>query len=454
MMLACNPFQQLRPSARAACWLLAIILLASLSSARRLPAQETTSTERVYKHDQAEVEKALEELQAYDTARLPLLAGFVNAKANTLKDYGNPHYQFLIELIPQGGDHTLVQVKAQITAWYVGSATTPHPQYVQIPSNGRLEEELLDRLSVYLGKDNSQAPTDPGPLPKAVPIPTTPVPTASVSRASVSPVNFFTPSPVKEPAAPATDAVVVPSAPKSSDPATLASQIATAQSELKEVEQKEHLTQQQISELDDIAKTRQHIGDFAIAKRTPSPVYAEPSVLSKVVFRADAEDEFEVTEARNSWAHIRLDAVSQGWIPFSELEMPGDSAVSDDLGVKNFLAANEMIQTFTGDWPVLKGKPALFVLAQPRNAISQDTLGKSQLEFASHTFLEGYRAAVHSEQPVSGVVVIFAGDKPGVAAATLPAIKQWQEGAVTDQAFFSHCSFDPPGSFRDTAATR
>lgn len=448
MTPGCIPPTPLRPSPSAPWWLLAAIVVAFLSPPfNRLAAQEAKSTERVYKHQQADVEKALEDLQAYDTARLPVLAGFVNAKANTLKDFDNPHYQFLIDLIPQGSGHTLVQVKAQITAWYVGSVTSAHSQYAQIPSNGRLEEELLDRLSVYLEKGNTQNPPEPAPLPKA-----SPLPVSSNSRAFVNPASFSAPGPSNPPAELAADTVDVPPAEKSSNPATLASQISTAQAALQAVEQKQRLSQQQIADLENVARSRQHIADFAIAKKSQAPVFEEPSVLSKVLLRADAEDEFEVSEARNGWVRVRLDGTAQGWMPFSELEMPGDSNVSDDLGVKNFSVANEMIKTFTGDWPVLKGKSALFVLAQPRGAISQDTLGKSQLEFASHTFLEGYRAAVHSQQSIAGVVVIFAGDKPGIAAATLPAIRQWQEGSVSDQVFFAHCSFDPPDSFRDVSS--
>jgi hypothetical protein len=414
-----------------------------------LLAQDAKPTERVYKHPQADVEKALEDLQAYETARLPVLAGFVSAKANTLKDYGNPHYQFQIDLVSQGYGHTLVQVKALITAWYVGAAAT-HSQYAQIPSNGRLEEELLDRLSVYLEKGN-KGNNEPSSAP--APAPTSPEVTASSnSRPPINPASYVQPRPASPPADPPADAVAPSAAapgPASSDPARLASQIASLHSELQAVEQKERQSQAQIADLENVVRSRQRITDFAIAKKAQTPVFAEPSVLSKVLFRADPEDEFEVVEARNGWIRVRLEDTEQAWLPISEVEQPGDSSVSDDLGVKNFSAVNEVIQPFTGQWPVLNGKSALFVLAQPRGAIAGDTLGKSQLEFASHTFLEGYRAAIHSQQNLAGVVVVFAGDKPGVAAATLTEIRQWQEGRVSDKVFFSHCSFDPPESFRD-----
>jgi hypothetical protein len=414
-------------------------LLVSVPVGPPAMAQEPKVPERVFNYAQADVEKALESLQAYETARLPVLAGFVNAKADTLKDYDNPHYQFQIELMSQGSGHTLVQIKAEITAWYAGAVST-RPQYVLMPSNGRLEEEMLDRLSVFLEHGTKQSPFQADPLPATS---RPPMPMNPPSSVSPQPASGF-------PTAPADSVTPLPNY-KDGDPEKLAREIATVQSELKAVEQKERQSQQQIAELDGVAKSRQRITDFAIAKNSKILVFEQPSALSKILFHAEAEDEFEVTEAREGWVRVRLDNAGQAWLRISDLELPGESNVTDDFGRKNFSVANEVIQTFTGEWPVLKGKSALFVLAEPKGAISEDTLGKSQLEFAGHTFLEGYRAATHSQQTVAGVVVVFSGDKPGVAAATLPEIRQWQEGRVSDQVFFARCSLDPPSSFRDTS---
>jgi hypothetical protein len=391
------------------------------------------------------VGKALEDLQAFETARLPALAGFVNAKANTLKDFDNPHYQFQIEVLPQGSDHTLVQVQAKITAWYVGADAT-RSQYALIPSNGRLEEELLDRLSVFLEKGNAQGSSEPAPMPT-----TTPVTVSSDSRAPINSPGFVPPRPGNSPATAPGDTVGSSRGLKISDPARLAGQIAEAQSELQAVEQKKRQSEQQITELETVAKSRQRITDFAITKKAQTPVFEGPSALSKILFHADAEDEFEVIEAREGWVRVRLENSGPAWLQIFELELPGESDVSDDFGAKNFSAANEVIQTFTGEWVELKGKSALFVLAQPRGTIPGDILGKSRLEFAAHTFLEGYRVATHSQQTIAGVVVVFTGDKPGVAAATLPEIRRWQEGRVSDKLFFARCSLDPPDSFHDIA---
>jgi hypothetical protein len=192
------------------------------------------------------------------------------------------------------------------------------------------------------------------------------------------------------------------------------------QAELAAVEQKERESQQEIADLEALAKSRRHITDFAIPKKAQTPAFEQPSALSKIVFHADAEDEFEVVEAiQGEWVRVRLENDAQAWFRTSELERPGDWSVADDFGGKNFSIGNELVQTFTGDWDVLKGKLALYVLAQPKGTIPEDLLSQSQFDFAAYAFLEGYRVAMHSQQTVAGVVVVFPGEKPSVAAATL-----------------------------------
>jgi hypothetical protein len=123
----------------------------------------------------------------------------------------------------------------------------------------------------------------------------------------------------------------------------------------------------------------------------------------------------------------------------------------DASGATNFTTPNQEVKAFVGDWAPLKGKPALFVFAQPSRAIPEGILGQSQFQFAKHVFTEGYREAMHSEQPMSGVVVVFLGDKGGVASATLADIRRWRDGAISDKAFIERCSLDPPESFRDAS---
>ena len=71
----------------------------------------------------------------------------------------NPHYQLRIEIESQGPNQTLVSVIAKITAWNAEEDPS-RSQYVVVPSNGRLEQDLLDRLSVLLEKGSGGLAAD------------------------------------------------------------------------------------------------------------------------------------------------------------------------------------------------------------------------------------------------------------------------------------------------------
>jgi hypothetical protein len=434
------------------------VLLAACLVAR---AQDADSTDRVYKHTKVEVEEALQALKAYATNRLPVLDGFVNANAATIAKLENPHYQFRIEIESQGPNQTLVAVSAKITAW-AAAEDTSQPRYVVIPSNGRLEQDMLDRLSVYLERGNASYSTtstanattansssseDPAPAPA----PSAPPSSASGSAGSPS-------SGGSTPAVPASSLPFAPvpnSSPRanSSDPSSIAREIAAVQAERQASETAQRKLQQQISELEANANAQKFLSNLAVVKAPQTPVFQQDADTSKVLFRADPEDEFEIIAAKEGWFHVRLENGADGWLRIAQLQPPREVDDTEDAAAAlNFTTPNQEIKAFAGDWAPLKGKPALFVFAQPNRAIPNAILGQSQFQFAKHVFVEGYREATHSEQPMSGVVVVFLGDKGGVAAATLADIRRWRDGAISDKVFFERCSLDPPESFRDVPA--
>ena len=47
--------------------------------------------------------------------------------------------------------------------------------------------------------------------------------------------------------------------------------------------------------------------------------------------------------------------------------------------------------------------------------------------------------------------MIFDSDDGGMIAATLPALRQWKSGTLSDEAFLRRCFFDPPEAFGLTA---
>jgi hypothetical protein len=427
-------------------WFAALVVLLAHNVAA--VAQDAGAGERVYKHSRVEVEQALQALQAYATNRLPVLDGFANANAGTLVKFENPHYQFRIDVESQGPAQTLVSITTKITAW-AADADATHAQYVVIPSNGRLEQDMLDRLSVYLEKGNaSHSPDSREDLPNS----------------SAAPVPSRTPAPGNAPESSHPDGVPGPGAfarssaakPASrvdpADPAALASQIAAAQSERQQAELNQRKLQQQISELEANSRTQKYLSNLAVVKVPQTPVFQQDEEMSKVLFRADPEDEFEIIAVKDLWFHVRLENGGDGWLRASQLQPPQEVDDSEDAsGAVNFTTPNQEVKPFAGEWAPLKGKPALFVFAQPSRAIPDGILGQSQFRFVKHVFMEGYREAAHSEQPISGVVVVFLGDKGGVAAATLADIRRWRDGAISDKAFIERCSLDPPESFRDSS---
>jgi len=410
-----------------------LLILAAVAAPLCL-AQQSAPTERVYEHPQIEIEKALEQLKAYSTERLPTLDGFANANAVSLDHLQNPHFQLHIDLISQGSSQTVVRVSAKITAW--NEALDPsHSQYAVVPSNGRLEEDFLDRLSVYLEKASGR----PVPQRRAG------APGSAISAPSSSPVAAADDD-HSATSSPSAHTAGVPAAGTSA--AALASQIAAARSERESVELSERKLQQQISEMESLSKSQVYVKNLAIIRGPQAAVFEKDQEISKVLFRAAADDEFTILETRGPWVGIALEK-GEGWLQASQLQRPGEASDPDDAAAANFSAANEEVKPFEGDWTQLKGKRTLFVFAQPARQIPEATLGQNQLEYAKHVFLDGYRQATHSGQELAGVVVVFLGAKGGVAAATLADIRRWHEGNLTDKIFISRCSLDPTESFRD-----
>lgn len=390
-------------------------------------------------HAQIEVQKAIDSMNASGTDRLPTLEGFVQANANTLDHFENPHFQLHIDVQSQNVSQTLVTVSAKITAWYLGSDPS-HSQYVVIPSNGRLENDFLDRLSIYLEKHSSGS----APVPSSV-TPDAPGSGADAAPHAATAAPSSTPGGAPGAASPADDPPPVPS----TDPAVLASQIAALRTQRENIEAQERKVQQQITELTNISKTQKFATDLAVVRSSQTPVFAMSDETSKIIFHADPDDEFEIIDGREGFVHVKLENATSGWIRGSQLRRSSDPDDAEASGNSNFSTSNEEVKPFEGDWAPLKGKPTLFVFAQPQRNVPEATLGRSQVEFAKQVFIDGYREANHTDQPAEGVVVVFLGEKGGVAAASLADIRRWRDGLITDKAFLERCSFDPPDSFRD-----
>ena len=81
--------------------------------------------------------------------------------------------------------------------------------------------------------------------------------------------------------------------------------------------------------LAEILRNQSHPNNLAAVRKSGTPVLVTPSEGAKVLFLADAEDEFEILESNESWVHVRISGLSRAWIRRSGLEMPGSSAADD-----------------------------------------------------------------------------------------------------------------------------
>src|ERR1700732_3194296 len=105
---------------------------------------------REYPKSKEDVDKALKELGAFSGQKLPIVDGFVAPGDQPLDRYERAFYQFSIDVMADTSNTTTVRVAVKITAWYADRDPSKS-EYQVLPSNGRLELDLLDRLSDKLG---------------------------------------------------------------------------------------------------------------------------------------------------------------------------------------------------------------------------------------------------------------------------------------------------------------
>jgi hypothetical protein len=421
----------------------ALLILATAKSA---PAQ-TLPVERSYTHSVDEVQRALQELDVDGTSRLPFLDGFVSASANSLDHLENPRYVLRSDVVRVGPTETIVRISAKITAWYQ-NADSSHSEYRAIPSNGRLESDFLDRLSARL---------DPTSSTHAEVHSDAPSPTGKGEEVR----NPTAASECRPPIASGTHAAGAKPSNHASD---LATQLEAVRAQRQASEASASDLNAQIAKLQAAARERTNQTGLAIIHRAHTPVFEKADETSRILLHANAEDEFSVIDTgagtAGAWLQVRLEngkeaneasESAQRQSPDGEadpaIDRTGDR--TSNAGAARFAPANEQIKTFSGDWAALKGKPVLFVFAQPNAVLSDDALVHSQLAFAKQTFEVGLSEAIHSPESLAGVVVVFLGPKGGVAAATLPDIRRWRDGLISDRLFLSRCSLDPAASFRD-----
>ena len=337
------------------------------------------------------VKAALENIGAYSGSRLPSLEGFANLDRVNVKDYQQPYYEFKIQLDPKAPHQTIVQVKANVSAWYTGP-DAPQPGYRAVESNGRLENDLLDRLDEYL-RD------------------------------------------------------------KSADAATLQQWIAGARQERADTDRDTDELQQEMQKLE---SPPSQDARYVTVERPHVMVRIAPEDTAAVRVKAQIDDEFQELEHRGAWLRVKLDGGGDGWVRAGQVVDSDVEASTETRKGRAFVAGFEVIREntgeFSGEWPRLKGKRALFIWVRP-DGTAMNLPTASRLQFVQGMFRERYGQISHSSRDsVEGIVVIFMDQRGGVAAAVLDDIRHWVEGSLSQSAFLKKCSLDPAGAFQESPA--
>jgi hypothetical protein len=394
-----------------------LLLAAAISAAQK------ASSEHVFQVSRSELDKALQNLHAYSPGRLPILEGFVAADVPALDKYQRAYFQYKVEMRPSGAGATSLQVSATITAWYA-SDNAVQAGYRALQSNGRLENDLIERLEEAL-QPSSVRVAEPAAKNSTAPVARSAQPEPAKSSA-------FGISPSLE--QPPPRASLAPA-----DPRELAQQ--------KRVQQ----LNEQATNLEEILRNQTRPNNLAAVLKTGTPVLAKPIDAGQVLFRADAEDEFKVLDESGDWVHVQVSGISRGWIRRAELEMPGPAG---EIGTNTPSgspepATHEEISLFPGEWSALRGRMVQITWVRP--ASGGAPFGNDRWQLARSVFRDSYGHISRSNPKVEGVVIVIDAPDGGMIAATADALRRWNTGALSDAAFRKVCWTDSPEVMGKTA---
>ena len=386
---------------------------------------------RSFPKSKEEVDKALNEMQAYSGQKLPIVDGFVAAGDQPLDRYERAFYQLSIDVLPgTTSAETIVRVAAKITAWYADRDPSKSG-YQQLQSNGRLELDLLDRLSEKFG----------GKPPSSLLKPDAPKPTINLADGPLT--TPLTPRGFSPPPA------ATPSASGGDELTALATQRGA------EEKRAQQLTTE-LQGLQEIERNQGHPHNLVIVKKSETPVLARPAEGSRLLFNAAADDEFEWIDAEGEWVHVQISGASRGYIRRSGLDLP--EGISERLESQNgntgaerpaaFRIEREENNVFPGDWEPLKGKTVKIYTVQPASQDPKETGASAKLGFASSLFKKFSADSAAAAPRLDGAVVIFDSADGGIIGCSLLNAQQFAGGSLSQELFWKRCYMDPPDAFQ------
>jgi hypothetical protein len=387
--------------------------------------------QRTFPNSLAEVKGAVQALKVTSKGRLPTLDGFVQ-QDDQVERYDKGYYDCTFQISEAPGGGTIVRAVAKVTGWFTAPDAT-QSGYRVLTSNGRLENDALDRIQEQLVAN----------VPRALPSPSSnaPAPGGDLRRL----------------AAPSSTSTVISGAATASHAATnSAGETLDAVKERRAADEKRSQElSTYIKNLEDIQHNQSHPSDLAAVKRPETPIYAKPMETAQVLMKADAEDEFQILGIEGNWVRVQISGASRGWIHRTQLEMPpgfaqAGAATESGASITAFKVAREETGPFSGNWAALKGKVVRIEWVEPTNP-ALATSQKEKLAFAKSAFLRAYDHLGSSQPEPQGIVVVFDSADGGQIAAALSSVKGLATRAISDAGFWRQCSLDPPESFLDTA---
>ncbi len=430
--------------------LLVVLPGAAAQSGRAPTSPQAGPYERTYSQSKSAVEKALKELQPSMRGRLPVLEGFALPGDHPLNQYRRAYYQSAVQVSSTASGGSVVRVNSKVTAWYTDSNPS-RSGYQLLPSNGRIESDLLDQLSDLLassaGATNSGGSSS-GSSREGFPV-TTPLaaPGKRSATAGIAEAGISAPMPQLPETGRAFSSSLEPGL--SSQP-----RAETKNSQTRAADQAEARLREEVASLEEVLKNQAHPKNLVAIKKTGTPVVASPSLEAKPLFLATAHDEFEMLDFNADWVHVRISGLSRGWIWRTSLEMP--EGISDvplastkaaPVAVDLFLVSREETAPFPGDWDALRGKNVKIISVQKIQENEANSGAQAKLEFAKSLLDKSYAELAAKSQELAGVVLIFDSVDGGMIAITLPTVQQWKAGRLTDAALWHRCYFDPPETF-------
>ena len=399
-------------------------------------AAQTLPYERTFHQPKAQVEKALKQLQTSMSGRLPILDGFATAGEHPLSRYQRGYYQAAVQ-VSSTTVGTVVRVNTKITAWYSDQSRSG---YQVLKSNGRIEGDLLDRLT-------EQLVSTPGAVETSLP--------TSAGHDSGGPAVASSHS-----AGEAEISAPLPQTPNRNGVLSSALKTGVSGAELSNAKpNKGSELENQVASLEEALKNQAHPKNIVAVKKSGTPVVATPSLSGKTLFLASMHDEFELLDFNQDWVHVRISGLSRGWIWRDSLELPDGIGENPQMAMGPAPAADLFQVTreedgpFPGDWQPLRGKYVKIISVQEVREAAKNPGPAAKLEFAKFVLDKNFGELARKPDQLFGIVLIFDSVDGGMIAATFASLERWKSGKLSDAALWHQCFFDPPETFTVSRST-